>query len=453
MAVLENMGRKMPRSVIFLFLLALLIRVSYTLFFVELEYLLTEDQSLYIQFAQDFSDSGFLGLSTERVPGYPFFISVIYDLFGKSIWNIVLIQILLDSISCVLIAIMAQSLFSKGFWISGMLSAINLNMIIASASILSDTLSLFLFILFLLSLVQYLQNERAKWFFLLVVFISLASLVRPSFYYLLPILLIGLVSWRLWNKDAILKIGALSVLYIVVVVVLIGGIHKSNYQQYGSTALVSQTGTHILGWVIPATYQYSGQGNYQEGQQLSRERLNLALQRDHLTILPSNPFESSAYQANVGKELLFEFGFVNILKAWTVGSAINLLAPSVAYSPALRSMDHLSFYETKGNGVFNKVSNYIKNSSGFLYLLILIVGTILSAIFFMLALVGVFKINSVLPPITVATLLLLVGYFLAITGPIIGAKYRLPIDPILTLFVTSFLNRFLEHGNTSEDTY
>ena len=100
--------------------------------------------------------------------------------------------------------------------------------------------------------------------------------MRPSFYYLLPILLIGLVSWRLWNKDAILKIGALSVLYIVVVVVLIGGIHKSNYQQYGSTALVSQTGTHILGWVIPATYQYSGQGNYQEGQQLSRERLNLA---------------------------------------------------------------------------------------------------------------------------------------------------------------------------------
>ena len=32
-----------------------------------------------------------------------------------------------------------------------------------------------------------------------------------------------------------------------------------------------------------------------------------------------------------------------------------------------------------------------------------------------------------------------VGYFLAITGPIIGVKYRLPLEPILTLFVTYFL--------------
>jgi hypothetical protein len=43
---------------------------------------------------------------------------------------------------------------------------------------------------------------------------------------------------------------------------------------------------------------------------------------------------------------------------------------------------------------------------------------------------------SVLPPITVSTLLLLVGYFFAITGPIIGVKYRLPIEPLLTLFAS-----------------
>jgi len=59
----------------------------------------------------------------------------------------------------------------------------------------------------------------------------------------------------------------------------------------------------------------------------------------------------------------------------------------------------------------------------------------------MLALIGVFKMISALPPITTTTLLLLVGYFFAITGPIIGVKYRLPIEPILTLFVTYFLNR------------
>ena len=432
------MSRKIAKDVTLLFLAALLVRVGYALFFVEPEYLLIEDQALYIQLAQQFPESGFLGVIHERVPGYPLFISSIYTVFGESLWNIISIQILLDSASCVVIALMAKSLFGKGFWIAGMLSVINLNMIILSTSLLTDTLFLFLFILFIFSLLQYLQSERTRWLVLLVLFISLATLVRPSSYYLLPILLIGLVSWRLWHRDTILKIGTLVVLYSVIVGVLLGGIHQRNYQQYESTALVSQTGTHLLGWVVPATYQYSGQGSYQEGQQLAREGLASALQHDQLEELPSNPFDGSSYQTNVGKDILFELGFLNVLKAWVVGSTINLLAPSVAYAPALRAMEHPSFYETKGSGIVEKLFNYIKNSNGFLYLSILAVGTVISIIFTMLALIGVFKMIVALPPITTTTLLLLVGYFLAVTGPIIGVKYRLPIEPILILFVTYF---------------
>ena len=432
------MDRKIVKDVTFLFLLALLVRVSYAILFVEIEYLLSEDQMGYIQLAQQFPESGFLGMTSERVPGYPLFISSIYTVFGESLWNIISIQILLDSASCVVIALMAKSLFGKGFWIAGMLSVINLNMIILSTSLLTDTLFLFLFILFIFSLLQYLQSERTRWLTLLVLFISLATLVRPSSYYLLPILLIGLVSWMLWHRDTILKIGALTVLYLVIAGVLLGSIHQRNYQQYGSTALVSQTGTHLLGWVVPATYQYSGQGSYQEGQQLAREGLASALQHDQLEELPSNPFDGSSYQTNVGKDILFELGFLNVLKAWVVGSTINLLAPSVAYAPALRAMEHPSFYETKGSGIVEKLFNYIKNSNGFLYLSILAVGTVISIIFTMLALIGVFKMIVALPPITTTTLLLLVGYFLAVTGPIIGVKYRLPIEPILILFVTYF---------------
>ena len=432
--------KKIIRDSLTVFLLALFIRTIYSIFFVESEYLSTEDQAHYIQLANFFSTTGFLGVDTSRMPGYPLFISSIYTVFGESLWNVISIQILLDSASCVVIALMAKSLFGKGFWIAGMLSVINLNMIILSTSLLTDTLFLFLFILFIFSLLQYLQSERTRWLTLLVLFISLATLVRPSSYYLLPILLIGLVSWRLWHRDTILKIGALTVLYLVIAGVLLGSIHQRNYQQYGSTALVSQTGTHLLGWVVPATYQYSGQGSYQEGQQLAREGLASALQHDQLEELPSNPFDGSSYQTNVGKDILFELGFLNVLKAWVVGSTINMLAPSVAYAPALRAMEHPSFYETKGSGIVEKIFNYIKNSSGLLYLSILAAGTIISVVFTMLALVGAFKMTLEFPPVTVITLLILVGYFLAITGPIIGVKYRLPIEPILILFATYFLN-------------
>ena len=432
------MRHKMVKDAALLFLLALLVRVGYTILFVEIEYLLSEDQMGYVQLAQQFPESGFLGMTSERVPGYPLFISSIYTAFGESLWNVISVQILLDSISCIVIALIARSLFGKGFWIAGILSAINLNMIVLSASLLTDTLFLFLFVLFLFSLLQYIKNKQTKWLFFLVLFISLVTLVRPSSYYLLPILLTGLVIWRLYHRDTILKIGSLIILYLVVVGVFFSGIHQRNYQKYGSTALVSQTGTHILGWVVPATYQYSGQGSYQEGQQLARERMASVLQRDRLKELSLNPFESSSYQTNVGKDILAEFGFLNMLKAWVVGSTINLLAPSVAYAPALRAMEHPSFYEAKGNGIVEKFLNYINNSSGLLYLLILAIGTIISVIFIILALLGVFKMIAEFPPAMVATLLLLVVYFLTITGPIIGVKYRLPIEPILTLFVTYF---------------
>jgi hypothetical protein len=424
------------RNGLWIFLLALIVRIGYAVFFVEAEYLFTEDQGFYAQLAKNLSNNDIFGLMPERTPGYPLFIAVIYTFIGEGVWNVVSIQVILDSISCVVIALTARSLFIKGFWIAGILSAINLNMVVLSASLLTDTLFLFLFILFIFSLIQYLHSDKIIWFFLLTLFVSLATLVRAASYYLIPLLIVSLIILRVWKGDTILKITKLISMYLVITVALLGAIHQHNYQQYGSMSFVSQTGGAILEWVIPATYQYSGQGSYQEGQQLARERLALALQNDQLEALPQNPFESSSYQVDVGKEIFSEIGILNILKAWVVGSTINLLSPSVAFSPALRSMDHPSFYESKGSGVVEKLFNYIKNSSGFFYLSILAIGAVISTIFTLLALIGIFKMFLQLPPITVTMLVALTGYFLVITGPIIGVKYRLPIEPLLTLFAS-----------------
>jgi len=419
-----------------LFLVALLIRISYVYFFVELEHLSTEDQAMYIQLAKNFSNSGFLGMTTERVPGYPFFISIIYSLFGESAWNVIFIQSILDSITCIVIALMTKLLFNKGFWLAGVLSAINLNMIILSASLLTDTLFLFMFTLFLFSLFKYLHSEKISWLFLLILFLSTATLVRAASYYLLPFLLVSLIGLRLWHRDSILKIIKLISIFLIVVVTLLGGIHQRNYQQYDSMEFVSQTGTALLGWVIPATYQYSGQGSYQEGQAISSKKLDIALRRDNMNALPKDPFKNSAYQVDVGKEIFMEMEMVNIVKAWAVGAVINLFTPSVAFSPALRSMEHPSFYETKGVGVINKLLNYIKNSSGNFYLLILAIGTIISILFISLVAIGMFKMFLTFPPVIVATLIIIVGYFLLITGPIVGVKYRIPIEPLLTVFAS-----------------
>ena len=437
------------RNSILLLMMALLVRTGYAFFFVEPQYLLAEDQSLYLQMVQQLKEVGLLGLTTERVSGYPFFLLMVERLFGEGLWTVVAVQIVIDSLSCVMIANLAEKIFSRGFWIAGMFSVMNMNMVILSASILTDTLFLFLFILFLYSLVHYLSNERLMWIFFSVLLLSLATLVRPLTYYLLPILLVVLLSWQLWQRRSVQTIAASFMLYLLVAVIFFGGIHQRNYQQYGSISLVSQTGTHLLGWVVPATYQYAGMGSYQAGQAVARDHLSQSLQQDGMAELPKNPFESSAYQARVATDILREFGFVAVLKAWSVGSAINLFAPSLAYAPAVRSMDNPSFYGMEGDGAVEKLWNYMNQSGGGLYLSTLVVGTLSSALFLLLAFVGGWKSLSTIPRPLFFLLLLFIGYFLAVTGPIIGVKYRIPIEPILTLFIAAFNRGLFNRGQST----
>ena len=102
-------------------------------------------------------------------------------------------------------------------------------------------------------------------------------------------------------------------------------------------------------------------------------------------------------------------------------------------------MPHPSFYATPGNGAFEKLWNYFTDTSGWLYLSILVIGALISLAFCLLFLGGwLFALRDKLevgrPALLLFAVVLL--YFMAITGPIIGSKYRLPIEPVMTIFVT-----------------
>ena len=66
------------------------------------------------------------------------------------------------------------------------------------------------------------------------------SWMHTASYYLLPILLIVLVGWRLWHRDTVLKIGGLLTLYLMIIGVVLGSIHQRNYLQYGSIRIYSR---------------------------------------------------------------------------------------------------------------------------------------------------------------------------------------------------------------------
>ena len=437
------------KRALLIFIIALTVRVVYAWFFIDTSSLTHEDQALYINLGQNMAQTGeFLKIVgdgyttdwvTSRVPGYPQFLAVIYTLFGENNMAVVWVQVIIDSLTCVVIGLIAESIVSRGFLIAGLISAINLNMIILSGMILTDTLFLFLFSLFILFAFNYLKHLTKLQLFLAVSFLSLATLVRSVSYFLIILLLLLLIFELVRRKVKLKQILYTVLIYLIPVVIALGPIHHRNYDKYSSFLLVSQGGKHTLKWVVPSVYQYSGQGSYQEGQLLAKDYFEDSMRRDNLQMVTNDPFKNSSYQMQAAKGLLTELGLFNIVHAWSAGAIINFLSPSAAYAPVVRAMDHPSFYATSGDGAIEKLINYITNTNGFIYLMIIVVGSLISLIFLVVSMFGLYKMLR-LPQLgkggreIVLFSSFVVIYFIAITGPIVGVKYRLPIEPIMTMF-------------------
>ena len=73
-----------------------------------------EDSNLYLELAETISlhqlanaNFNVLFPSTEDMPLYPFFIAWVFSVFGKSEIILVLLQIIIDSLTCVFVALLA----------------------------------------------------------------------------------------------------------------------------------------------------------------------------------------------------------------------------------------------------------------------------------------------------------------------------------------------------------
>jgi hypothetical protein len=253
------------------------------------------------------------------------------------------------------------------------------------------------------------------------------------------------VVFFIFNKTSIKKSSLGVLIYIIISLVTLGGVHYKNYIAYNSFSYVSEGGVHALNWVYPASYQYSSQGTYEEGKKIANLYLDKAMERDNIYQFSDNPFSHSRYLMSVAKDALFELGALKLAQAWAVGTVINLISPSLAFSPVVRSMEHPSFYMTGGSGIFEKMYNYISKTNSLLYISLLFFGTVSSFLFVLATIVGFLKIISkdraMAESATLYFLFTVVVYFVAITGPVIGVKYRLPIEPIMTIFVVYAISR------------
>ena len=171
---------------------------------------------------------------------------------------------------------------------------------------------------------------------------------------------------------------------------------------------------------------------------------------DEMSFLFMGDFMQHSPQIKAAKDALEDLGLMNMLHAWSVGAAINMLTPSAAYMPAVRAMEHPSFYATPGDGAVEKLINYINNTNGLFYLFTITIGTLISIVFIIIFMSGLYKmvrlawVENRNREILFLSLFIII-YFLTITGPIIGVKYRLPVEPIMTLFFAYAVSNLLRN--------
>lgn len=437
------------RQLAVVFGLALFVRTLYALFLIPTNnpYFI-EDSPIYWNAAYDWIESGGFNYrhivdgktlflpTTERTPGYPIFLIGLRGIFGESIGSIIAVQLILDSFTCVLIAISAGLICKHLAFFSGLLAALWPNLIIHSALILTDSLFLFFVTLTLLFLILYLKRKNTRFVVAASLMIGIATTIRPLAQFA-PYCLIVIVFAEALRGSIPLRSAILATLTIIVVFgIVIGPLVFRNQTIFGSTKLSAQTGVHLMNWVLPEIAASAKGTSHKTGADYYNKLFLERLKRDDIS--PSrNAFVTSKMFERYAFEELVKFRFIDIANAWLKGITISWAAPAILIAPSYRQAKTVSFVEGKGL-LYDRIKRYI--FKGNLIQQFSVVFMICSIVFSTLQFTGMWRLFRVDPWLS-SVLLLIIIYFMLVTGPIMSPKYRLPTEPLLIIFCAAAMPR------------
>ena len=315
--------------------------------------------------------------------------------------------------------------------IAGLLGALWPNLIVYSGIVLSDSFFLLLFSAMLYWSARVLKNTDAKSVTAAGCFLGLAILARPVVQFLpiaMVVALLGIAKYqsRSW-RDAVL----LALVFCIVVAGLVAPLVIHNKIRFDSVALSSQSGTHLLNWVVPAVREM------EDGtpKAVTVRALQVEL-KDRLAAGKGaggslSPFDVSSVQTPLALEKLASSSPIAIAKAWVKGMVENIASPAILIDPRVRAHATQSFYALEAPNFGVKVWRYV-SGNGPVYMVVFVIGALGSIATLCLAAYGYLLLwrRNCWAAIFAG---LAVLYFLLVNGPVASPKYRLPFEPIMVI--------------------
>jgi hypothetical protein len=280
---------------------------------------------------------------------------------------------------------------------------------------------------------------------------GIVALIRPVVLYL-PLLLIPFffLSFALKLKVFPTKAAGKALLVALVFILCLSPWLIRNYVHYGRFKFTAQSGEHLLQYIVPFVWQYSQGIPFIEGMKKANRAFSEKAKREGWDLQGMGPFEKSDLQVNMAIAILKQEPKSAFMKAWVFGIAKNLFAPAIVDLSYLLNIERPHYFSSKGRGLVDRAWNFISTMKGlFAWGVILSLGTLLLArVLQMWGLLHTLRYRAW----DGAFLLLIVAYFLLVSGPVGYAKYRLPFEPILIILLAIGLRVIYERLSRSSHT-
>ena len=381
---------------------------------------------------------------TARMPLYPLLLAGIHSVFGDMPRAVALVQAAIDAGSCTLIAALGALVAPSVGLAAGVLAAFSPTLIVSSSQILTDTLFLFFFTAMLVAGAHLILRPSKGSAILAGLMGGLALATRPTIAALLAIAVPIVFAVAIVHRRGAGPALAAAMLFAVAAAAPVAPLILRNVSDYRSFSLTSQTGDHLAYWIVPLVQQRADGTAYQTTVERMEARYRQRLAQRGSSG-ETNPFRQAELKSELAREEMARLPLAAYAKAWLEGMAVNLAAPALAADPRVRALPRPSFYHTPGASLWEKARAYLFADSG-RYQLILLVGLLATLPFLALDVIGFVMLARTLPWAAVLAGGVL-AYFLLLNGPVAGAKYRLPMEPVLIVLAAMPVAWFVRRMN------
>jgi 4-amino-4-deoxy-L-arabinose transferase-like glycosyltransferase len=396
------------------------------------------DSMDYLRYAQAFAANAsdgnlsgwqWLGPNLHMMPFFTWLLAGCFAISGtQGPLLYVLVQGAADTWTCLLVHRIAFQFDSRFAIPSAIAAAVNPTQIVMAGLVYSDTPFVTFVALSVLASLRWLAAPTARNATLIGIGLGAAALFRAlivpwgiaSIAFLATVALLRR-QFRMWEVRQLAV--ATIILALAVTPILL-----RNHAQYGALSLTPQGGMHLTRWIVPLVKEAKDGTPWDQTYALMEKRTE-----ERFGLQTNNPFENSRRYIEIGNEAMREMGLLPAIKAWAYGAAINMASPALLISPPVSQLPRTGFFATPGANMAEKIFNFVFRSDNARYAQLLLVGIAGVALIGLIQLAGLLALWRTSEIAALLFCAALIGYVLAINGPVASPKYRLPVEPILNV--------------------